>query len=236
MDYPDFTGPDGFGKILGQLSRSHPWHGVFIGENAPDVVTAYIEMTPTDTVKYELDKETGILKVDRPQLYSNTCPALYGMIPQTYCAENVGALCCERTGRADIQGDGDPLDICVLTEKHIAHFNILIEVVPIGGLRMLDGSDADDKIVAVLKLDAAYRGIRSIEDCPAALIDRLRHYFLTYKQSPDNPENVCEITHVYGREEAHEVIRRSEKDYTAHYGNIAEALERIFHGEPGHKG
>jgi inorganic pyrophosphatase len=200
----------------GLCFRAHPWHGVPLGRDAPAVLTAYIEIVPTDTVKYEMDKATGILRMDRPQLYSNVCPSLYGFLPRTLCAERVGALCAERTGRAGILGDGDPMDICVLTEKEISHGDILVKAIPIGGLRMIDGQEADDKIVAVLSGDAAYGSFREIGDCPAALVDRLRHYFLTYKQAPDRKSEPVEITHVYGRDEAHEVIRRSRDDYAAH--------------------
>jgi inorganic pyrophosphatase len=196
--------------------RAHPWHGVPIGPDAPGSVTAYVEIVPTDTVKYEMDKATGILRVDRPQQYSNVCPSLYGFLPRTLCAERVGALCSERTGRPDIVGDGDPMDVCVLTEKEISHGDILVRAIPIGGLRMLDGNEADDKIVAVLEGDAVFGGYVDIADCPAGLVDRLRHYFLTYKQGPDRGGRVVEITHVYGRAEAHEVIRRSQEDYAEH--------------------
>src|SRR6186713_2080511 len=94
---------------LDYLFRSHPWHGVSMGREAPAVVTSYIEIVPTDTVKYEMDKLTGILRMDRPQQYSNVCPSLYGFLPRTLCAERVGAFCSERTGRAAIVGDGDPM-------------------------------------------------------------------------------------------------------------------------------
>ncbi len=196
--------------------RAHPWHGVPMGKDAPRVVTTYIEIVPTDTVKYELDKATGILRMDRPQQYSNVCPSLYGFIPQTLCAERVGALCSERTGRRGIVGDGDPMDICVLTEKAISHGDILVQAIPIGGLRMIDGQEADDKIVAVLSEDAVFGSLRDITECPAPLVDRLRHYFLTYKQGPSRAAHAVEITHVYGREEAHEAIRLSHEDYVAH--------------------
>ena len=210
-------------KLMGMIFRSHPWHGVSIGSNWPEVVTTYIEIVPTDTVKYEMDKSSGILKIDRPQRFSNITPSLYGFIPPTFCAERVADLCCDRTGRTGIVGDGDPLDICVLAEKAITHGNILMQAVPIGGLRMIDGDEADDKIIAVMKGDAAYGGWRDIDECPASLIERLQHYFLTYKRAPGETGNVCEITHVYDRSEAHECIRRSREDYLAHYGDI-EAL------------
>ena len=190
-----------------------------MGNDAPRAVTTYIEIVPTDTVKYEMDKLTGILRMDRPQQYSNVCPTLYGFIPRTLCAERVGDLCAERTGRNGIVGDGDPMDVCVLTEKTFTHGDILVRSIPIGGLRMIDGDEADDKIVAVLEGDVVYGSYRGIADCPPPLIDRLRHYFLTYKQGPDRSVvHTVEITHVYDREEAHEVIRRSHEDYVAHFG------------------
>src|SRR5215831_10472917 len=80
-------------QLLGLLFKAHPWHGVPIGKDAPAVVTTYIEIVPTDTVKYEIDKITGHLKIDRPQKYSNVCPTLYGFIPQTLCAGRVGEFC-----------------------------------------------------------------------------------------------------------------------------------------------
>jgi inorganic pyrophosphatase len=71
------------------LYKPHPWHGIPIGEHCPEIITAYIEMVPTDTVKYEIDKLTGYRKVDRPQKFSNYVPALYGFVPQTFCDELV---------------------------------------------------------------------------------------------------------------------------------------------------
>ncbi len=181
------------------------------------MVTAFIEIVPTDTVKYEIDKASGYLRIDRPQLYSNICPALYGFIPQTYCAEQVAELCNQRTKRKDIVGDGDPLDICVLMERSVSHGNILLKATPIGGLRMIDRNEADDKIIAVLKGDAIYGNLRDVSECPEKVINRLRHYFLTYKDDPDSSDRKAEITDVYGRVEAHDVIRRSQADYAKHY-------------------
>ena len=133
-------------QLMGVLFKAHPWHGVHIGDHVPNMLTTYIEIVPSDTVKYELDKFSGHLKVDRPQAYSNVCPTLYGLVPQTYCMEQVAAFCEEKTGRTGITGDGDPLDICVLSEKVFPRGDILMEAVPIGGLRMIDNDEADDKI------------------------------------------------------------------------------------------
>ena len=198
--------------------QAHPWHGVSPGESAPSVVTCYVEMVPTDTVKYEVDKASGILRLDRPQLYSSQPPCLYGFIPRTYCDVRVGARCGRRLGRTGIVGDGDPIDVCVLTEKPISHGAILVEAIPIGGLRMIDGAEADDKIVAILKDDAAYGTWRDVADVPASLIDRLRHYFLTYKALPDAPNPPVEIAEVYDAAEARATIEESFEDYRAKFG------------------
>jgi inorganic pyrophosphatase len=204
--------------------KSHPWHGVSIGENAPEIVTAFIEIVPTDTVKYEIDKISGYLKVDRPQKFSNIVPALYGFIPQTYCDTEVAQYCMYKTGRTNIIGDHDPLDICILTERNISHGNILVQAIPIGGFRMIDGGEADDKIIAILKGDEVYQQWDDIEKCPEALVKRLKHYFLTYKDLPGASSHRCEITHTYNKIEALEIIEKSRKDYIKLYGNLETEL------------
>lgn len=191
----------------------HPWHGIPLGENQPNIVNAFIEVTPSDTVKYELDKHTGILMIDRPQLFSNICPTLYGLIPQTYCGERVANICREKFGREDIIGDGDPLDICVLTEKLVPHGNILLKAIPIGGIKLIDNNEADDKIVAVLKDDALYGEWKDISQCSTKVLERLEHYFLTYKKGPNSKSNKCEIIDIYGGDEALNVIELASKDY-----------------------
>jgi inorganic pyrophosphatase len=195
--------------------QAHPWHGIAPGDGAPEIVNVFIEIVPSDTVKYEVDKISGHLKLDRPQKFSNLCPMPYGFIPRTWCREQVAALAMEATGRTGIVGDGDPVDICVMTERTINHGSIIVRARPIGGLRLFDHHEADDKIVAVLVDDPAYGAFRDIHDVPKALIDRLRHYFLTYKQIPDAAERACEITHVYDVATAHDVIRRALADYAA---------------------
>ena len=197
---------------------AHPWHGVSLGTGAPDIVTCYIEIVPTDTVKYEVDKPSGILRVDRPQRFSNVIPSLYGFLPQTYCAEDLAARCMSRTKRQGIVGDGDPLDVCVLSERVIAHGGVLCAARPIGGFRMIDGGQADDKIVAVLEGDAVFGAYAEISDCPSGLADRLRHYFLTYKHDPAGAAgNTVEIAETYDAAEARAVIEASRSDYARHY-------------------
>lgn len=224
------TKTDPIWPLLGLLFKPHPWHGVPMGPDAPEIVTSYIEIVPTDTIKYELDKVQGYLKVDRPQKFSNLCPTLYGFVPQTFCSTRVAELCAERTGREGVVGDEDPLDICVLSEKSFSHGDVLMRAIPIGGLRMLDRAEADDKIIAVMEGDAVYGEWRDIDECPRALLDRLRHYFLTYKAVPGASEGECEITHVYGRQEAHEVIRRSNEDYRHQFQGIEEMLSTALQG------
>ena len=200
-----------------QFYQAHPWHGLTPGERAPDVVTVFVELVPTDTVKYEVDKLTGHLKVDRPQKYSSLCPAPYGFIPRTLCAERVGAFAGQQAGRREVHGDGDPMDVCVLTERAINHGGILLSARPIGGLRMFDGREADDKIVAVLEGDAAFGDVTELSEVPRAFVERLRHYFLTYKDMPGTTDRKAEITHVYGAGEARDVIRFSMEDYAARF-------------------
>lgn len=213
--------------LFGRLFQAHPWHGVNPGEKAPEEVSSYIEIVPTDVVKYELDKGSGHLRVDRPQRFSSMCPTLYGFIPQTFCGEEVAALTSERTGQVGIEGDGDPMDICVLTEKAFAHGSFFLRAKPIGGLRMIDGHQADDKIIAVLVSDVAYGHIADIGDCPVGLVDRLKHYFLSYKQLPGATPRRVEISDVYGREEAFDVIARSMRDYRKKYGDPAERILQL---------
>jgi inorganic pyrophosphatase len=207
------------------MFQAHPWHGIATGDEAPDTVNAYIEIVPTDVVKYELDKQSGHLHVDRPQRFSSMCPSLYGFIPRTLCGEEVAKLCAERTGACEIKGDGDPMDICVLTEKTFAQGNFFLQAKPIGGLRMIDGEQADDKIIAVLEADLAYGHINDIDECPKALVDRLKHYFLSYKQFPGDAARRVEIVDVYDRAEALDVIKRSISDYRKKFSDPEQGIK-----------
>ncbi len=216
-------------ELTSMLFQAHPWHGVSPGDDAPTAVTAFIEIVPTDTVKYELDKRSGHLRLDRPQRYSSLPPTLYGFIPQTYCGDEIAAFCKLRAGGTTKveRGDGDPIDICVLTEKDFSHGDFLIRAKPIGGLRMIDGGEADDKIVAVLDGDVAYGHLDDIANVPVGIIDRLRHYFLSYKQLPNESSRRVEIATVYGRDDAHEAIRCSVRDYRAKYGEPEKRLREL---------
>ncbi len=206
--------------------KSHPWHGISLGDRLPEVVTSFIEMVPTDTVKYEVDKQTGYLSIDRPQKYSNIVPALYGFLPRTYSADRVAELTNMQLGRNDIQGDNDPIDICVLTEKDITHGDIIVKARPIGGFRLLDQDRADDKLIAVLENDAIYSSYRDIHDVPLQIIDRLVHYFTTYKDLPSDRHPRCILAAIYGVETAYDVIARSIEDYQTYVQNaLLEEME-----------
>ncbi len=187
--------------------RPHPWHGLSSGREAPNIVNVYIELGPFDLVKYEVDKETGYLKVDRPHRTSSQHPTLYGFIPRTYCGEEVGSIMQAPKG-----GDRDPLDICVVSERPITRAEIILRAKVVGGLPMLDNDEADDKIIAVLNNDPFWSQAKELSDLPEALIDRLRHYFLTYKMIPTDGAKTS-IGPAYSREHAIKVIEASMRDY-----------------------
>ena len=187
--------------------RPHPWHGLEVGRRPPRLVHAYVEITPFDLVKYEVDKVTGYPRVDRPQRSSSQPPALYGFIPQTYCAERVNALSPNSE-----RGDGDPLDICVFSERPISKSEVILNAKVVGGLQAVDGGEADDKIVAVLENDYFYGAMEEILDLQEILIERLRHYFATYKMVPGQ-ESQMVVEAVYGRDHALKVVSAAIEDY-----------------------
>ncbi|MCB0044012.1 MAG: inorganic pyrophosphatase [Caldilineaceae bacterium] len=192
--------------------RPHPWHGLEAGPNPPELVHAYIEITPFDLIKYEIDKKTGYLRVDRPQRSSSQPPALYGFIPRTFCDHRVAAL-----AQSAERGDGDPLDICVLSERPINRSEVILNARIVGGLDVNDGGEADDKIIAVLENDNVWGNARDVADLPAVLIERLRHYFGTYKMIPGEKSHLT-VERVYGHEHAKLVVEAAMQDYFEEYG------------------
>ena len=188
-------------------SRPHPWHGLSPGPDPPTELHAYVEITPFDLVKYEIDKASGYLKVDRAQRTSSLPPALYGFIPQTYAGKRVAAL---MDGAEE--GDLDPLDICVLSERPIARAEVIITAQVVGGIPMIDGGRADDKIIGILKDDPVFGGITEIDDVPDVLVGRLIHYFSTYKLRPEASGSVT-VGEPYGRERAESVVMAALADY-----------------------
>ncbi|MFZ1289197.1 MAG: inorganic pyrophosphatase [Melioribacteraceae bacterium] len=193
--------------------RPHPWHGLELGKNPPFVVNAYIEITPFDFVKYEVEKITGYLKVDRPHRTSSQPPSLYGFIPKTYCGNRVRDL-----SPTSKKGDGDPLDICIITERPINKSEIILDAKVVGGIQMVDHKEADDKIIAVLHNDNIWQNAEDISDLPKVMIDRLRHYFLTYKLIPGEKPDV-KIDKIYNREHALKVVEAAILDYKDEHGD-----------------
>ncbi len=195
--------------------RPHPWHGLEVGPNPPHLVNAFIEISPFDLVKYEVDKVTGYLRVDRPQRTSSQPPALYGFVPRTFCGSRVAELMPKAR-----KGDGDPLDICVLSERPITKSEVIVTVRVIGGLPMLDGGEADDKIIGVLAQDMIWSHVEDLDELPQALVQRLRHYFTTYKVMPGDTTQQVSIDHIYDRAHAEKVILEAMADYDDEFGGV----------------
>ncbi len=188
--------------------RPHPWHGLTPGERAPQVVNAFIEITPFDLVKYETDKQSGYLRVDRPHRTSSLPPTLYGFVPGTYAGDRVAKLM-----HGAEHGDHDPLDICVMSERPIARAEVVLSARIVGGIPMLDHGEADDKLIAVLVNDNVWNEVREVSELPQPLVDRLRHYFSTYKLLPGEPSQSVKVGAPYGREHAHAVLQAAIDDY-----------------------
>jgi len=145
------------------LTVSHPWHGISYGPNAPRVVTAVIEIPQGSRAKYEIDKASGLLKLDRIIYSSFYYPCNYGFIPQTY------------------GDDKDPLDILVITSQPVQAM-CLMEAKVIGVMQMVDSGDADDKIIAVAANDPSVNHYNNIEELQKHFFDELRHFFEEYKK------------------------------------------------------
>lgn len=143
--------------------KSNPWHAVEIGSNAPDIVNGIIEIPKHTRAKYELDKESGLLKLDRVLYSSVYYPANYGFIPQTYC------------------DDHDPLDILILSQITIVPMCIVSAKV-IGVMRMMDGGEHDDKIIAVAENDMSVNHYKDISELPDHFINEMRNFFEDYKK------------------------------------------------------
>lgn len=170
---------------------THPWHDVHPGEEIQDYVTGVIEIPKNCRAKYELDKDSGMLILDRVLYSSINYPANYGFIPQTYC------------------DDGDPLDILVISQIEIVPM-CLVDAKVIGVMRMLDGGEMDDKIIAVAANDMSVNHINDIAELPPHTIRELRSFFEDYKKLENKTVVVEDFQ---GREIALEVLQQSIEDY-----------------------
>ena len=169
----------------------NPWHEVNVGENAPEIVTGIIEIPKNTRAKYELDKESGMLKLDRVLYSAMYYPANYGFIPQTYCDDN------------------DPLDIVILSQIDIQPM-CLVNSKVIGVMRMLDGGEMDDKIIAVADNDMSVNHINSIDELPRHFFRELKNFFEDYKKL-EHKEVVVED--FQNKETAIEIVKQSIIDY-----------------------
>lgn len=169
----------------------HPWHQVSHGENAPEIVNGIIEIPKNTRAKYELDKESGMLKMDRVLYSSMYYPANYGFIPQTYC------------------DDKDPLDIVVLSQVTIVPMCI-VEARIIGVMQMLDNGEKDDKIIAVAENDMSVNHLRDIDELPQHFFRELKNFFEDYKKLENK---TVEVEEFQNADKAREIMLKSMEDY-----------------------
>lgn len=179
------------------MASVNPWHDVELGEKAPEIINAIIEIPKESRIKYELDKKTGLLKLDRFLYSAVHYPGDYGLVPKT------------------LWDDDDPLDIIVLTGIPVYPMT-LVKVRVIGVLRIIDSNEKDDKIIAVYNDDPRFLEYKDIEDIPAHTKEEIRHFFETYKQLQEKEVRVLEIL---GKEHALKVIKRAEEMYMKKFKN-----------------
>ena len=187
-------------------SRAHPWHGV-TPQLAENNFLAFIETTPFDLMKYELDKETGLMRIDQPLETSSLPPSAYGFIPRTLCGRRVAKL------SSRVRGDRAPLDVFVLSERPIQHHGVLCEIRVVGGIPLRDESFVDDKLIAVLTRDSSVGSAQSIAEVPIYLIERLTH-FLSQTSLVNSPV----VGDAYDRERAEALLYAGLGDYEDIYG------------------
>jgi len=169
----------------------NPWHDIDTGKNAPEVVTGIVEIPKNSRAKYELDKETGMLMLDRMLYTPMSYPANYGFIPKTYC------------------DDGDPLDILILCQEKLVPM-CLVNCKVIGVMHMIDGGEMDDKIIAVADGDPSVKHINDLGDVPEYTLNEIRCFFEDYKKLEGKTVDVQDFK---GKETALEVVKKSIEDY-----------------------
>lgn len=169
----------------------HPWHQVSPGTRTPEIVSGIIEIPKNTRAKYELDKESGMLKMDRVLYSAMHYPANYGFIPQTYC------------------DDKDPLDIVVLSQASIVPMCI-VDARVIGVMQMLDNGEKDDKIIAVAENDMSVNHIRDIDELPKHFFRELKNFFEDYKKLENK---TVEVEEFQNAEIAREIVKQSMVDY-----------------------
>lgn len=174
----------------------NPWHEVSYGDEAPETVRGIVEIPKGSRAKFELDKETGMLQLDRVLFSSVYYPANYGFIPQTYCE------------------DDDPLDILVLCQEILTPM-CLVDAKVIGAMRMVDSGEADDKILAVAKNDMSVNYINDISELPPHFTRELRHFFEEYKRLE---QKTVKVEDFQDRNVALQIVQDSIRDYAEKFG------------------
>lgn len=176
------------------------WHDIDPSEITPEDFTAVVEIPKGSSCKYELDKKTGLVRLDRVLYTATHYPANYGFIPRT------------------LADDGDPLDVLVLCTESLYPLT-LVRVTPIGALRMIDSGKLDDKIIAVPFSDPTYLGVKSMDELPAHVFAEIRHFFTVYKQLENKQTAVREM---FSRDEAVDIIRSCIRQYDVTFGTKTE--------------
>jgi inorganic pyrophosphatase len=176
----------------------NPWHNVGFGENSPSIINGIIEIPKGSRAKYELDKESGLLKLDRVLYSSIYYPANYGFIPQTYC------------------DDKDPLDILIISQVDVVPMCI-VEAKVIGVMRMIDGGEADDKIIAVAAGDPSVNHFNDISELPQHFISEIRNFFEDYKKLENKTVVVEEFQ---DRILAMEIVEKAISDYKMKFNKL----------------
>jgi inorganic pyrophosphatase len=179
------------------MAHFNPWHDVERGENAPAVVNGIIEIPKGSKGKYELDKDSGLLKLDRVLFSAVHYPAAYGFIPKTYC------------------DDKDPLDILVLCSVDIVPM-CLVDAKVIGVMQMIDQDEEDDKIIAVAANDVSVNHYNDISDLPPHTLLEMQRFFEDYKALEHKHVSVERFM---GREDAYRIIEDSIKLYNETFPN-----------------
>ncbi len=170
------------------MESKNPWHSVSIGEGAPEVVQAIIEIPRGSKAKFEIDKSSNLVKLDRVLYSAVHYPQNYGLIPQTYCE------------------DGDDLDVLVLCSEVLPPL-CLVEVRVVGVMGMVDGGEADDKIIAVATKDPNVKHINDLSDIPQHTLDEIKQFFEEYKKL--EKKKVVEVTGFGDKQKAIQVVKDS---------------------------
>jgi len=179
------------------MAGANIWHDVSVGEDFPNAVNAIVEIPKDSKLKFELDKETGLMKLDRFLFSSMHYPGDYGFIPQTYWEDN------------------DPLDILIITNVPV-YPGMLVKARVIGVVEMNDNGESDDKIIAVYEKDPRFREIKSIKDVSGHVLEEIRHFFETYKQLEGKKVKVINIK---DKDEAVKVLKKGVELYRKKFGS-----------------